>query len=156
MRCRHPLLSVISPLLVCSLLSLASGCQAIDTNVASLLSPTADQAATPAIKEDAPTYYIEFRSEGGKSQAAAVPLTDVLYVQQALEQTKALKKYRRFKVEIYRPLPQGGGHRLPINYDRRKKRVDPGSDYAVHPQDRIVVTEDTSTVLDDMLEKLSG
>jgi hypothetical protein len=85
-----------------------------------------------------------------------MPLNDVTYVQQALDQTKALKKFRRVRLELYRELPQGGGHKIPVQYDRGKKRIDPATDYAIHPHDRIVVTEDTSTVLDDMLESLGA
>jgi hypothetical protein len=60
------------------------------------------------------------------------------------------------KVELYRKFPQGGGHRLDIEFDRTNHRIPAVANYAIHPNDRIVVTEDTSTVFDDMLGTLGG
>lgn len=135
------------------------GCHSVNTELATLFgdvpSPASTQVnAPPAIA--GPKYQVEFREKGKQPQLAQLALPDVLYVQQALEQSGALGRFRRMKIEIYRHLPDGGGHRLDIPFDRAKRRVPPAGDYAIHPNDRIVVTEDTSTVVDDMLESLGG
>ena len=139
------------------LLATASGCQTLDVNLASVLRDTPESSTPPATPaESEATYYVEFRPHQKKPVLVSLALTEPTYVQQVLDQTKALKKFRRVKVELYRQLPQGGGHKIPVTYDRAKKRVDPATDYSIHPKDRLVVTEDTSTILDDMLEKLGG
>ncbi|MGE0756329.1 MAG: hypothetical protein AB7F89_02570 [Pirellulaceae bacterium] len=134
-----------------------AGCQTLDANLGTLLGDT--RAETPrSVTPDpgTPTYYIEFQPYQKKPILVAMPLNGVLYVQDALEQSGALKKFRRSQIEVFRQLPQGGGHKIPVKFDRGKRRVDPGSDYSVHPNDRIVVTEDTSTILDDMLQSLGA
>jgi hypothetical protein len=135
----------------------ASGCQTLDSNLAAVLAePTAEPARAAAPESGDAVYYIEFRPDRKKPVIVGVPLNEVTYVQGALEKSGALKKFRRAKIEIYRHLPQGGGHKIPIDYNRRNRRVESGTDYAIHPRDRIVVTEDTSTVLDDMIDSMGG
>lgn len=142
------------------LLGSSVGCQSLDTELSMLFGddppPAAAQQPQPAAQPSGQKFYVEFREDGRKPTLLAMPLTDVTYVQQALEQSGAIKKFRRAKIELYRQLPQGGGHKLPVEFDRNNRRVPPGSDYALHPDDRIVVTEDNSTVLDDMLDRLGG
>jgi hypothetical protein len=105
-------------------------------------------AAPPAAK-----FVVEIRPEKGKPQAVEKPLSDQMFVQSALEQTGALKKFKRAFVEIYRPLPSGGWHKMNLEFDRENHRVPPEYDYAVLPGDRIIVTEDTSDVFDDIMER---
>jgi hypothetical protein len=134
------------------------GCQSVNPELAKL----GDMTASPAKPldehsvEEGRKFFVEFREKGKQPQIAQIALPDVLYVQQALEQSGALGRFRRMKIEIYRHLPNGGGHRLDIPFDRAKRSVPPSGDYAIHPNDRIVVTEDTSTMVDDMLESLGG
>ena len=134
------------------------GCQSVNTDVASPLGDVTTSSNDPEVQpvEEGSKYLVEFREKGKQPQIAKMALPDVLYVQQALEQSGALGRFRRMKIEIYRHLPNGGGHRLDIPFDRAKRQVPPSGDYAIHPNDRIVVTEDTSTVVDDMLESLGG
>jgi hypothetical protein len=140
------------------LVPLAGGCHTLDTGVAELFGESDAPAARAAAAADpeSPHFFVEFRQEGRKPALVALPLEEPFYVQQALEKTGAVKKFRRMKIDVYRQLPQGGGHRIPVAYDRGRRRVAQGADYAVHHKDRIVVTEDTSNVLDDILESISG
>jgi hypothetical protein len=143
--------------IVASALTLASGCQTVNSELAMLFgdAPSAQVAEqAEAAAADAPKFYIELRESGNKPQLAKLPLPDVLYIQQALDQSGATRQFRRMKVELYRQLPGGGGHMLPVEFDHANRRVPPGKDYAIHPNDRLVITEDTSTVLDDMLGNL--
>ena len=138
------------------LLGSVSGCQTMTPEFSGIFGEEPSVATTPPPTTDGPKYLVEFRDDGRKPILVPIPLTGVTYVQQALEQTGALKRYRRAKIELYRQLPQGGGHKLPIEYDRGNDKVPSESDYALHPNDRLVITEDTSTVLDDMLGSLNG
>lgn len=132
------------------------GCQSVNTELASPLGDVTASSNDPNVQpaEEGRKYLVEIREKGKQPQIAKMALPDVLYVQQAVEQSGA--RFRRMKIEIYRQLPNGSGHRLDIPFDRTKRQVPPSGDYAIHPNDRIVITEDTSTVVDDMLESLTG
>lgn len=105
--------------------------------------------------QDAPTakYIVEIRAEGSKPQTVEKPLTENVHVQSALQQTGAAKKFDRATVEVYRPLPSGGWHKMKLEYDQDAHAVPPEYDYAVLPGDRIVITEDTRTIFDDVMER---
>jgi hypothetical protein len=105
-------------------------------------------SAPPAAK-----FVVEIRPEKGKPQAVEKPLADQTFVQTALDQTGALKKFKRAFVEVYRPLPSGGWHKMQLEFDRENHRIPPEFDYAVLPGDRIIVTEDTSNMMDDIIER---
>jgi len=70
-----------------------------------------------------------------------------------LDQSGAAKKWARMQIDLYRPLPSGGWHKMTIEFDRETHRVPPEFDYAVLPGDRIVVTQDTTTIMDDVLQR---
>ena len=98
-------------------------------------------------------YSVEIRSERGKPQSVEKEMTEPLHVQTALEQTGAAKKFPRAFIELYRPLPNGGWHKMELEFDRENHRVPPEFDYAVLPGDRIVVIEDSTNILDDFMAR---
>jgi len=115
---------------------------------------------TPAGGESAATsptieakYSVEFHYDKNKKKPEALEraLTGTLHVQEALEQTGSFKKFRRCEIAIVRRLPNGSGHRIPVEYDRPAGRVNPEFDYAMLAGDRLIVTEDPTTVIDDMI-----
>ena len=117
-------------------------------------SPKLTAEVTPGPAHDgAPTakYIVEIRPNDGKPQTVEKPLTETVHVQKALEQTGAAKKFDRAIVDVYRPLPTGGWHKMTLEYDHDAHAIPPEYDYAVLPGDRIVVTEDTTTIFDDMM-----
>lgn len=127
-----------------------TGCSMFKEHAAPKL--TAEVTPGPA-HDAAPTakYTVEIRPEGGKPQTVEKPLTETIHVQKAIEQTGAAKKFDRASVDVYRPLPTGGWHKMTLEYDHDAHAIPPEYDYAVLPGDRIVVTEDTTTVFDDMM-----
>jgi hypothetical protein len=100
-------------------------------------------------------FIVEMRTAGGKATAAEHSISGPINAHDALNQAKALKQFSRMKIELVRPLPSGGWHRMPLDYDRSIKRIAAESDYAILPGDRIIVTEDSSNILTDMLESAS-
>jgi len=98
-------------------------------------------------------YSVEIRSEKGKPQSVEKEITEPLHVQTALEQTGAAKKFPRAFIELYRPLPNGGWHKMELEFDGQNHRVPPEFDYAVLPGDRIVFIEDATSVLDDFMSR---
>ncbi len=159
MRCQRLFIRGLEPFTALVLLTTTIGCQTVNSELAMLFGdvPTSPEpSVSSATAINAPKFHLEIRESGKQPQLVQLPLPEVLYVQQALEQSGAIRRFRRMKIEIYRQLPEGGGHRLDVAFDRVTRRVPPGADYAIHPNDRIVVTEDSSTVVDDMLETITG
>jgi hypothetical protein len=119
-------------------------------------SPKLTAEVTPGPAPDAPPvarYVVEIRPAKGKPQSVEKQLTETVHVQTALEQTGAAKKFERASVDVFRPLPSGGWHKMTVEFDHDARAVPPEYDYAVLPGDRIVVTEDTRTIFDDMMER---
>ncbi|MBC7854933.1 MAG: hypothetical protein IAF94_15990 [Pirellulaceae bacterium] len=133
------------------------------TGCASLGTPKPDarvelsKAGTPvADTANTPTVNIIFQPESGRPERLEQPLTEATTVQQMLVQSGSYQKYRRIEVEIDRPLASGGFHKIPCEYDRETKQISPESDYALMPGDRVIVTQDTSTIIDDMMRAAGG
>ena len=99
---------------------------------------------------------IIFQPDRGQPERMERSLTEPTTVQQMLVQSGAVKKYGRIEVELLRPLPNGGSHRIPCEYDRATKQINPENDYALMPGDRVVVKEDASTVIDDIMRSAGG
>lgn len=131
-----------------------SGCAAFAPKATPKLTAQVTPGSTTA---EAPQgYIVEFRdSDGRKVGATEKPMSGQVHVQEALKETRALNKWNRCKLDLIRQLPAGGEHRMKVEYGLSNKRVDPENDYQLHPGDRIVVTEDTTTPLDELLQKLS-
>jgi hypothetical protein len=72
-----------------------------------------------------------------------------------LEQTRLVKRFRRMDIHVLRP---AGDQRakLDVRYKHSDGQVDPLYDYALHAGDHLVVMENTTTVLDDMLNSVAG
>jgi hypothetical protein len=105
------------------------------------------ESAAPAGK-----YIVEFRNADGKSESAEFNIDGPLNAHGALQAAKASKRFTRMKVELVRPLPSGAWHRMPMEYDRVARRIPAECDYAVFAGDRLIVTEDTSNILSDMID----
>jgi hypothetical protein len=137
--------------------SLSTGCSMFQPR----LSPELNAQVTPHGVEDgkiAPppgNFTVEVQPAKGKPVAKEQPLAGPLTVQEALEHTKANKRFAKFNLELHRPLPDGRMHRMVLKYDRQKKLVDPEFDYSVLAGDRLIVVQDTTTMFDEALEKIS-
>lgn len=101
-------------------------------------------------------YYVELHPAKDQPKRVERSLTGPMTIQQALKETGALKEFRRSEIELVRTLPGGAVHRMTVEYDRGSKQVAPEFDYSLQPGDRIIVNEDTTTVVDDMLNKTLG
>jgi hypothetical protein len=138
----------------------ASGCAGLSTGELSLLGSAGDDAA--AAKSDAaaislPKYSVEIYPDAGQPQRVEAALDGTTFVQGALEKTGATKRFRKMNVFVIRANSDGAGkHRMDVTYDSAKRRVASDTDYALHPGDRIVVVEDTSTFVEKMLGPMLG
>jgi len=99
---------------------------------------------------------VELKSASGKVQVGHLDLATDATVQSVLEKTKANRKYSRATVDLQRKLPSGEWHKMGVEYDSAAQRVDPLHDYHVQPGDRVVVTEDTTSGIEDLMKDQKG
>jgi hypothetical protein len=99
---------------------------------------------------------VELKPGGGQMKLGYLDVGGDSTVQQVLEKTGANRKFSRATVDLYRKLPSGEWHKMPCDYDFGRRQVDPLHDYHVQPGDRVVVSEDTSTGLEDLMKDQKG
>ncbi len=109
--------------------------------------PVADAAAFPAPA----TIAIEYHPHNGKTKVVDVPFEEGQTIQAALEKTGAHKKFRRSFIDLQRTPKGGMPHKMPIDF--KSGQVGHATNYDLHPNDRIIITEDNSTIFDDMASK---
>ena len=112
------------------------------------------ESASPNTTAQPDKYSVEIRSASGKAEALPQTLTGHICVQEALENSGAAKKFKRFNLELYRPLAGGRWHRMALEYDRSNRRVPAENDYALSAGDRLLVIEDTSDIFDDLAQRV--
>ncbi|MDX1947338.1 MAG: hypothetical protein SFU86_18195 [Pirellulaceae bacterium] len=137
--------------------SLHAGCSLLQPQEAPKLTAdvaaAAGQVATPGGTN---TYTIEIRKADGRTAVKQQELTGPLHVQEALAGSKANKQFRRFTLALQRPLPDGRVHNMDVEFDRAAKMVEPEYDYTLLPGDKLIVTEDTTSMVDEALDMVSG
>jgi len=96
---------------------------------------------------------MEIRASGEKPKLEQMTLESGSTVQQTLEKAKLVKKFRRMDISIVRVINDQRA-KMDVKYDHKNAHVDPLYDYALHPNDHLIVQEVNRTALDDMLESL--
>ena len=118
--------------------------------------PRAPANESPKADTDVPSCYVEIQADGKKPKRIRMSLDDATNVQAVLDLTGLGKKFKKMQIELSRKSENGALHKLEIHYDAKRKRVVSLFDYALHPNDLLVVREDSSSALDEMLKKLAG
>lgn len=137
--------------LVVTLLA-ANGCATFNLTKSDSAPPVAKVAeAYPPV----PMIAVECHSASGKVKVEELPLEEGMTVSEALEKTKANKRFRRAFVDVQRT-HNGNTHKMPIDFNNGNNRVSHSTDYALHPRDRVMVREDSSTIVDDLMQKVLG
>lgn len=99
------------------------------------------------------SFAIEYKPSGGKSKVQEMPLEPGMTVGDAVAKTKAHKKFRRIQVDLQRTPKNGMAHKMPIDFDNGSNKVGHSTNYDLHPNDRVIITEDTTTILDDLMSQ---
>src|SRR5258708_5159903 len=133
-----------------------TGCASFDNPKDNQLNTQLSKAGETAAHTQSTKVDVIFQPEKGKPQRVERALSEPTTVQQILEQTGGIKKYRRIEVEVVRSLPNGGFHKIPCEFDRSTMHINPEFDYALMPGDKVIVKEDKSTVIDDMMHSAGG
>lgn len=139
---------------------------AIVTFIASLLTgctsvfPKLDsKSITADVESTAPStanYYVEMHPTLGKPKVFQGEISKPTTVQIALEESGALKNFSKMKVDVHRLLPNGATHKLPVEFKKNKKIVKYEQDYALHPNDRVVVQAESNSPIDKFVSQVFG
>ena len=134
----------------------ATGCStlALNQSASSAANAEAKEAGSPDKKT--PTFVIQFKTEGRLVASKTIPIEGDMFIQDALNKSGAFNRFRRSTIDLVRITPQGARHSMAVAHDRSKHRIEPQCNYAVHPGDTLVLTEDKSTVIDDMMGSFGG
>jgi len=132
-------------------ISVTSGCSSLPSRATKDLNQEIPAEQPPA--EDA-HYYVEIHPPFGKAKLLKGKLNQPTTVQKALESSGALEDVRSPQVDLYRMLP-GGAPPLKMPIELKGKQVKYEQDYAVHPNDRIVVRRKTENALDKIVDSLT-
>jgi hypothetical protein len=117
-----------------------------------------DKQAVPAKPESpsAASYFVEMHSQFGKPTVYQGEITKPTTVQEALDASGASDKYASMTIDLYRLLPDGNHIILPVEFQQKKKQVKYEQDYALHPNDRIIVLPKSSSVMDKFVDQVFG
>lgn len=139
-----------------SLLPSGSGCSSVRSSGALPFLSEAKQQDEAASTEQLCT--VEMRGVGSKSKTVTVPLTEEMRVTDLLKASKAGKRYPRADVHIWRksPLKAHEMVKLDVRFDRESGQVKYDTDYAIHPNDRVVVVERPFSIFDEAYNSLLG
>ena len=124
----------------------ASGCTTFGTwNSNKPLADAAAEFPPPA------TVAVELHPHNSSPKSIDVPLEEGMTVQDALKKTGAHRKYRRAYIDLKRTPKGEVPHTMGIEF--KDGQVGHSSNYDLHPNDRIIVTQDTRTFIDDTIAK---
>lgn len=156
MNCCHIAQSFV---IVCVGCCLMTGCATLNSSADVLLGPSRKLSESDVPPPpDVPSFMVELHTGDDEPERYKLPLTeDLAYVQQVLKKSGAVRRFGRVKMELWRKRDDGNGYvKLDVPFDRKQREVPRGYDYALRPDDRLMILKDTSTILDDMLESVSG
>lgn len=130
----------------------SSGCAALPSLPVFL----ADQEVPPPAEIPAgqPTIKLQVTPHRGDMQRHRIPLSSGMLVEEVLVKAGLTRRFSNMEVSILRSLPDGKRINMDIHYDRAKNRVEPSYNYALLPDDLIMVDEIQHSPLDDLLDKI--
>ena len=143
------------------LLLLASGCTTLKSPGSFLLPGLGETKAEVAVDDqavpDSQTMVVELHRLNGLAGRVRVPVKPGMVVQNVLEESGAFDQFSRMTIKLKRRVDGRQGY-LPLTavYDHGRKTVRPESNYAIRPGDFLIVTEDTTTSTDEMVQQLLG
>ncbi|MEM7782806.1 MAG: hypothetical protein AAF623_05595, partial [Planctomycetota bacterium] len=125
-----------------------SGCSMLPVGgVANQAIPTADPAKITG------QYNAHITGMMGTSEAFEGDIDGPITIQTVLHRSGVLRKYRNLDIQIIRQVEENGRTlKLPVKFNVRRKKVSPEQDYAIHPNDTIMISAMTANPLDKLAE----
>jgi len=141
---RNGFLPILAVLAVASTV----GCSTLHTGLSTSLE---QQAAAPTGDLRA-MVVVELRNGKNGHEYLRAPLKENMLVQDALKGSGAIARFRRMDVVLVRETQHGQKVRLPVKYDVARQQVVDSNNYAMHAGDWLEVTQDTSTIIERMVQ----
>jgi hypothetical protein len=139
-------------LLACWLLT---GCSALQLDPSATDLALTASTDTKAAQAVAPSQVVkvQIRAAGRSPEVQEISWREGMFIGDALDETGLTRRFRRMDLHLLRYNAHGLA-KMDSRYEHKLAKVHPRFDYALHPGDHLVVTEDTTTVLHDMLNSL--
>ena len=110
----------------------------------------------PNPQESLGRYQVDMVGAFDKSASFQGEIDGPITVQDALERSRATKKFRNMDIAVYRTVEESGRVlKMEVEYVPRTKSVKPEKNYALHANDRIVVESRTNTTIDRIIDSLN-
>ena len=122
------------------------------TGCASFRGHSGDTSAEDGGEIDGPSCTLIYRDKRDEVRAAKVPLDGMVTVGTVLDECGILRQRRRSRVIIYRKTDRPDPVRLEIELDGRQVKEE--FNYALFPEDQIVVAPDDRSPLDALMNGL--
>ena len=107
-------------------------------------------------QESLGVYEVHMKGGFSKESTSRGVIDGPITVQTVLERSGAIDKFRSMKITIMRVVKESGqGLKLPVDYQVSKKSVRPEQDYAIHPNDRIVIESKANSAIDRIVDSLA-
>jgi len=147
------LLSISHLILFVILVSAASGCSLTNPKKSKSLAGLTEPEGQKVPQE---TCIVELHPGGAKPSRMQLPISDSTTVQQALVESRAVKKFKKMKIHVLR-IDEATGRKVKmgVEYLSDKRHVVPHYDYVLRANDRVVITEDNSSALESVIGSLT-
>ena len=141
---------------MCLIVAAMTGCAGLGTPKSDLTAELS-KAGTPG-SEAANTAKVDiiFQPDSGQPERMERSLTEATTVQQMLVQSGPRRSIVASRSKSIARFPMAGAHKIPCEYDRETRQINPENDYALMPGDRLIVKEDPSTIVDDIMRSAGG
>ncbi|MFT5525200.1 MAG: hypothetical protein ACI9G1_002934 [Pirellulaceae bacterium] len=95
------------------------------------------------------------KSANKEPVATTIPHNPAMVVDEALEKSGGKNWFGRAKIQIVRNSQVGEKLKMDVEYNNSSKQVEPLYDYALRAGDRVIVEEDNSNALTDLIDQLN-
>lgn len=113
------------------------------------------QAESEPAKKSRGTFEVLMKPRGGKNSKSTQPITGTVLLQDVIEASGAVKKFRAMEITIYRPVK---GSPVPLqmqcDYDSGEDSVAEAENYEIYPGDKILMEEVAASKIGKLLGDL--
>ena len=117
-------------------------------------------AAATQTQEAQGVYEVHMKGAFAKESISRGVIDGPITVQTVLERSGAIEKFRNMEITIMRVVKESGqgigqGLKLPVDFQSGKNAVRPEQDYAIHPNDRILIVSKSNNAIDKIVDSLA-
>jgi len=129
----------------------SSGCSSLPTTQTQALPTGAPQGqAAPAF------YEVHMKGSFSKATSSRGVIDGPITVQTVLERSGAIDKFRNMEITLMRVVKETGqGLKLPIDFQAGKNSIRPEQDYAIHPNDQILIVSKSNSAIDKVFDSIA-